>query len=81
MTIMPHPVGIIMAPAIYFDGQPGFIAIEVQNVGTNRMLPAKSDAEPATANSLPQQNLGERHSPPEVSRTLNGELRGVHSGR
>ncbi len=70
-----------MASPVYLDSQPGFIAIEVQNVGTNRMLAAKPDAEPATPNSLPQQNLGKRHSPPEVSRTLNGELRGVHSGR
>jgi hypothetical protein len=51
-------VGMLVNPPVDLDGQPRFHAVEVQDVGTNRMLAAKSGStQPPAAQGAPEDYL------------------------
>ena len=60
-----RPVPALMSLAIHLDRQARRRAIEVEHIGPSRMLPAKPQAFGPLAQNAPEQDLGQRHVPPQ----------------
>jgi hypothetical protein len=69
----------IVTPAVDLDRQFGGCAVEIQNIGTDRVLPAKSRAiGRPLAQPQPKQNFRPSHTAPKLTRSLMRFLRRPH---
>ncbi|KPF75616.1 hypothetical protein IP78_13490 [Brevundimonas sp. AAP58] len=72
-------IGMQVSIAVDLKRQPGFIAIEVQNVGSERMLsPKPGSCDAAPANRRPQDHLREGEFAPKLPGAVDGQLWGFH---
>lgn len=64
---------VVVRRAINFDAEAGLGAVEIQNVGAERMLAAEAQAgEAAAAQVGPQDDFRQRHGAPEAAGTVDG---------
>jgi hypothetical protein len=71
---------MLMAFAVDLKRQPGLIAIEVEDVWADRMLPTEASASKATAaESTPDHHLWQRHCAPKTFGAGYGQLRSIHA--
>jgi hypothetical protein len=69
--IVRHLIRVVVSDAIHLDCQVRDGAIEVEDIGTNRMLATKvQSVQPATPEIFPKQHFRQRHFPAQVSRPL-----------
>lgn len=60
--VMPHLIRVIMPRTVDFDGQPMRWEVEIQDVGTDGVLPTESQTlQPSGAKVAPQNDLRQCH--------------------
>jgi hypothetical protein len=66
------PIAPVMRLAVDFDDEPRLAAVEVDDVGIDRVLLAEADVAGGTAEALPQQHFREAHGAAELASFVNG---------
>ena len=69
--VVDPPRFVVVRGTIDLDGQVRQCTVEIQNVGTYRVLPLESQSiQSATANPFPEQRFRQRHLAPQFARAL-----------
>ena len=78
-AVVGNLVRMLVKPPVDLYGQPRLVAVEVEDVGADRMLAAKPhSAEPTTAQSSPEHHFRQRQPSAKLLRPRYGQLRRFH---
>ncbi|HWY16069.1 MAG TPA: hypothetical protein VNX86_13105 [Rhizomicrobium sp.] len=77
--VVDPPRFVVVRGTIDLDGQVRQCTVEIQNVGTYRVLPLESQSiQSATANPFPEQRFRQRHLAPQFARAFERQHRCAH---
>ncbi len=75
-SVVRGSLGEVMRGAVDFNGQLGRSTIEIESVGTYRMLPAESQSvQSAAAETIPEHDFWQAHIAPQSAGSLEGQDR------